>query len=46
MNLTSNWRTKTAIALGAVLLASTAALAAGNADFKIGFTPKFLKDDF
>jgi len=50
MNLTSKWRTKTAIALGALLLASTAvvgaAQAGGNADIKVGFTPKFLKDDF
>ena len=35
--------------LGAALIASTIAMTAayaGNADVKIGFTPKFLKDDF
>jgi ABC-type sugar transport system substrate-binding protein len=35
--------------LGAALIASTVAMSAayaGNADVKIGFTPKFLKDDF
>ena len=36
-----------AIALSAALLASTAGVAlAGNADVRVGFTPKFLKDDF
>ena len=35
--------------MGAALIASTVAFGsayAGNADVKIGFTPKFLKDDF
>jgi ribose transport system substrate-binding protein len=40
---------KTAIAFSAILVASTAVIGvarAGNADVRIGFTPKFLKDDF
>jgi len=40
-------RQAAAIALTAALVASTAGMAqAANADIRIGFTPKFLKDDF
>ena len=38
-----------ALALGTVLMASTVVTGiaqAANSDIKIGFTPKFLKDDF
>ena len=40
---------KFALKLGTMLVASTVVMSAayaGNADIKIGFTPKFLKDDF
>ena len=40
---------KSTIALSAMLVASTAVIGvarADNADVRIGFTPKFLKDDF
>jgi len=40
---------KFALKLGTMLVASTVVMSAayaGNADVKIGFTPKFLKDDF
>ena len=44
------WRhSKTAIALSAIFLGSTAVIGgarADNADVRIGLTPKFLKDDF
>lgn len=42
-------RSRATVALSALLVASTAVLGvarADNADIRIGFTPKFLKDDF
>ena len=48
MNITTfTRRSFAALAVGGALMASTASLSfADNADIMIGFTPKFLKDDF